>query len=117
MPICMILFSLIVYIIGILLVPDKWSWTLGILFGLLFSIVKLKLMENTFNKAVLLPEAKAKNYATFHYMIRYVLTGIVIFVAALEPGISLPGVFFGLASMKVAAYMHLAFKHRLDDIN
>lgn len=114
MPVCMILFSLIVYIIGILLVVDKMSWTVGVAFGLLFSLLKLKLMENTFGKAVQMPPAKAKNYATFHYMIRFVLTGVVLLVAALEPGISLAGVFFGTISMKVGAYAQLAIIKKED---
>lgn len=112
MPITMIIFSLIVYIIGILLVSDQMSWALGILFGLLFSLLKLKLMENTFSKALKLPEHKAKNYATFHYMIRYLLTGIVLIISALEPSISLFGVFFGLFSMKIGAYAHLAIQKK-----
>ena len=40
-------------------------------------------------------------------MIRYLLTGIVLLVAALEPTINLLGVFLGLLSMKVGAYMQL----------
>ena len=110
MPISMIGFSLIVYTIGILWVGDLWSWTKGILFGLFFSLLKLKLMQNTFNRAVVMAEAKAKNYATLHYVLRYLLTGIVLFVAALEPGIHILGVFFGLVSMKAAAYMQLFLK-------
>ncbi len=106
MPICMTFFSLIIYIIGILIVQNKMSWTLGVLFGLLFSLLKLKLMEVTFEKAVLMPQERAKKYTTMHYMLRYVLTAIVLIVAALEPSIHLLGVFFGLVSMKVAAYMY-----------
>lgn len=107
MVIYMILFSIIVYIIGILLVNNKLSWTFGMLFGLVFAILKLKLMENTFTKALQMPEAKAQKYANVQYMIRYVLTGIVLVVAALEPSINLLGVFFGLFSMKAAVYMQL----------
>lgn len=117
MQICMILFSLIVYIIGILVVSNKWSWTMGIAFGLIFSVLKYQLMINSFNKALVLPEAKAKNYATAQYMIRYVLTGIVLVIAALEPSINLLGVFMGLLSMKVAAYAQYALKDILKDTN
>lgn len=109
MPICMILFSLIVYIIGILFVSNKISWTLGIAFGLIFSLLKFKLMENTFSKALQLPQAKAKSYVSFHYMIRFLLSGVVLFIAALEPSISMLGVVVGMLSMKVAAYMQLGF--------
>ena len=112
MLICMILFSLIVYIIGILIVTDKLSWTLGIIFGLVFSLLKLKLMQNTLAKAVTLPEGKAQKYANVQYMIRYILTGVVLVIAALEPSINLLGVFFGLISMKVGAYAQLALNKK-----
>lgn len=103
----MILFSLIMEIIGILVVDNPKSFTIGLVFGLVFSILKLMLMKNSIKKAVTLPEAKAQTYTNVQYLIRYVLTGVVLLVAALEPSISLLGVFLGLLSMKVAAYMQL----------
>ena len=112
MLICMILFSLIVYIIGILLVADKIGWTLVITFCLVFSLLKLKLMQNTIAKAIAMPEGKAQKYANVQYMIRYILTGVVLVIAALEPSINLLGVFFGLISMKVGAYAQLALNKK-----
>lgn len=109
----MILFSLLVYIIGILLVRNKTSWTLGILFGLIFSVLKLKLMENTIKKAVQMPAAKAQTYTNVQYLIRYLLTAVVLAVAALEPSIDLLGVFFALFSMKAAAYMQIWEQKRI----
>lgn len=103
----MILFSLIMEIIGILLVDDAKAFTIGLAFGLVFSILKLMLMKNSIKKSVTMPEAKAQRYANVQYMIRYLLTGIVLLVAALEPTINLLGVFLGLLSMKVGAYMQL----------
>ena len=103
----MILFSLIMEIIGILVVDDAKAFTIGLAFGLVFSILKLMLMKNSIKKSVTMPEAKAQRYANVQYMIRYLLTGIVLLVAALEPTINLLGVFLGLLSMKVGAYMQL----------
>lgn len=103
----MILFSLIMEIIGILIVDDPKAFTLGIAFGLIFSILKLMLMKNSIKRSVTMPEAKAQRYANVQYMIRYLLTGVVLLVAALEPTINLLGVFLGLLSMKVGAYMQL----------
>lgn len=110
----MILFSLFVYIIGILLVNDKVSWTLGILFGLIFSVLKLKLMENTIKKSLQMPAAKAQTYTNVQYFVRYLLTAIVLTVAALEPSIDLLGVFFALFSMKAAAYIQLFMQKRTE---
>lgn len=107
MVIYMMLFSLIMEIVGILVLEDILGYTIGLLFGLIFSILKLMLMQNSIKKAVMMSEAKAQKYMNVQYMIRYVLTGIVLVVAALEPSISLLGVFIGLMSMKVAAYLQL----------
>ena len=107
MMIYMILFSLIMEIVGILVIDDKIGYTVGLLFGLIFSILKLMLMQNSIKKSLTMPEGKAQKYANVQYMIRYVLTGVVLVVAALESSINLLGVFLGLLSMKVAAYMQL----------
>lgn len=106
-PIVMIIFSLTVYIIGTFIVTNKISWAIGVTFGLIFSLLKLKLMEKTISKAVLLPPAKAKNYMSAHYMLRYFLTAVVLVISALEPSINLMGVFFGMLSMKIGAYAKL----------
>ena len=106
----MVAFSLVVYGTGLLLVADALSWTLGITLGLIIALLKLKLMENTFTRAVSLPEAKAKGYTQRQYMLRYVITGIVLLIAALSKDISLMGVFFGLLSMKIGAYVQLGMK-------
>ena len=109
-PIAMIAFSVLVYIIGIFIVSDKMSWTLGLAFGLIFSLLKLQLMEKTISKAISLTQAKPKNYMNMQYMLRYGLTAIVLIVAALESSISLLGVFFGLLSMKIGAYATIWMK-------
>ncbi|WP_054739693.1 ATP synthase subunit I [Cellulosilyticum ruminicola] len=111
-PMAMITFSVLVYIIGIFIVSNKMSWTLGLAFGLIFSLLKLKLMEKTIGKAILLSPAKAKNYMNMQYMLRYGLTAIVLIIAALESSISLLGVFFGLLSMKIGAYATIWMKKR-----
>ncbi|MGL5677539.1 MAG: ATP synthase subunit I [Cellulosilyticaceae bacterium] len=100
-------FSILAYGIGLLLTQDKISWTLGVFLGLVIAILKLKLMKNTLTKAMAMPEDKAKSYTQRHYMIRYILTGVLLLVAALTPGVSLLGVFIGLLSMKVGAYAEL----------
>ncbi len=102
----MLIFSCIVFLLGIIIMPDVWAYGKGILFGTVFSILKLKLMENSFSTAVTKEPNKAKIYANVQYLIRYLLTGIVLVVGVLEPGIHIVGVILGLLSMKVAAYWY-----------
>ncbi|MGL6174455.1 MAG: ATP synthase subunit I [Cellulosilyticaceae bacterium] len=107
MIIVMIAFTAVIYSVGLFMTDNILGWTTGIFFGLTIALLKIKLMENTFSKAVVMPEAKAKVYTQRHYMIRYLLTGVVLLVAAIDPSISILGVFFGLVSMKVGAYSQL----------
>lgn len=110
MKFTMIAFSLFVYGIGILFTSNILAWTMGIFLGLIIALLKLKLMENTFTKAVNMNEGKAKNYTQRQYMLRYLITGVVLFIAALSQDVSLVGVFLGLLSMKIGAYVQLGIK-------
>ena len=105
----MILFSVIVYIVGVLLGQNFSTFGLGILFGLIVSLLKLKLMEKTFSKALEMSYKKAENYARIHYLIRYILTGVALAVAATSPYMSLLGAFLGVMSMKAGAYGAIFF--------
>ena len=107
MVVYMTIFAGVFEVIGVLLVNDKMAYTVGIIFGLLFSILKLKLMKDTISKAVNMPQEKAQRYSNIHYGIRYVLSGIVLAIAAIAPYISVLGVFIGMESMKAAAYMQI----------
>lgn len=110
MEFTMIAFSLIVYGIGLMVTAHSLAWTMGIFLGLIIALLKLKLMENTFTKAVNMNEGKAKTYTQRQYMLRYLITGVVLFIAALSEDVSLVGVFFGLISMKIGAYAQLGIK-------
>lgn len=105
MTMLMIGIGLAAFVIGSFLVPNWISYGKGILFGTLFSILRLYTMEKSLIKALQKEPERAKSYFTTNYIIRYVLTGIVLLVGALEPSISFLGVCIGLLSMKGAAYL------------
>lgn len=107
MMLTMIGFTLIVYALGIFFVTDLMAWTIGVVLGLVIAILKLRVMTLTITKALEMPENKAKSYTQKHYMLRYLLTGVVLVIAVLTPGINTVGVFVGLLSMKIGAYMQL----------
>ncbi|QUI20908.1 ATP synthase subunit I [Vallitalea pronyensis] len=91
--------------IGLFFVPDIAAYGKGLALGGIFSILKLKLMEVTFTKALNKPPKAAQTYASFHYFLRYLLSILVLMIGALEPTINLVGVIISLVSMKVAAYL------------
>ncbi|OON97771.1 MAG: hypothetical protein ATN36_00415 [Epulopiscium sp. Nele67-Bin005] len=107
--IVMLAYALLILGVGTILQIEAAGFGVGVALGVTISILKFKVMEITLNKAVLMPEGKAKIYSQRHYMVRYSLTGLVLVVCSLTPEISLVGVFLGLLSMKVGAYCELFF--------
>lgn len=98
----------IISVLGFILIREPYSpvvFAKGLFFGGIFSILKIKLMENTMSKAVQKDSVKAQTYVSMHYFMRYILTGIVLVVAALEPSISIYGAALGVLSLKAAAYL------------
>ena len=98
-------FGLIFFGVGIFFTDNVLYFAKGIVFGTVFSVLKVILLEKTLKKAVDMGQANAQNYTRLHYSIRYFLTGVVVVVAALVKSISLPGVVLGLAAMTPAVFI------------
>lgn len=92
------------FLIGLLFVNDWVAYAKGLALGGIFTILKIQLMQTTFKKAITKKRKSAESYATAHYIMRYLLTLLVIVIGALEPTIHIMGVIIGLLSMKAAAY-------------
>lgn len=91
--------------IGMFFTSNSWFYAKGLAFGGIFSILKLKLMEISLRKATSLPPDKAQAYGSLQYFIRFILTGVVLVVAALEPSIDIIGMIIGLLALKGAAVL------------
>ena len=100
-----VLMLLFVYAIGILVVHDKSAYTQGILFGGLFTILKIVLMDLTIKRALKKPPEKAKAYVQANYMLRYLLSFIVLFVGIVTPIIDGIAVVIAMLTLKIAAYI------------
>lgn len=74
---------------------------LGFLFGLIISMLSFKLLDNTINKAVKMPPGKANSYAFTHYILRYLIYFMVLFVAAQADYLNLLSAVFGLLIVKL----------------
>lgn len=103
----MLILAVIFGAIGVGLTQEPLGYIKGVAFGALFSIVKLHLMELTLKRAVSMHPKKAHSYAVASYMVRYIITGIVLLVSALEPSIHILGTVAGLFTMKAAAFLSL----------
>lgn len=102
----LILYSVIVSIIAVFFGADL-HFILGIICGTLLGIYKIYSIKNSLNRAVGLSEDKAVTYSQRQYLVRYILTGIILLAAALNGVQTLLGVFIALLGMKFSAYMEL----------
>ncbi len=81
--------------ISIFFVKNTIPFIVGLIFGTIFSILKLILLEKTLNKALDMSGQKAINYTRIHYTLRYFLTFIVLLVAIYK-GFNVFGVIIGV---------------------
>jgi uncharacterized membrane protein YiaA len=97
-------FCVIVFGVGCFF-TDPLVWGKGVLFGCIFTIIRLRLMDLSVQKAVQKDPGKASGYFTRQYILRYIMSIAVLVVAALEPSISLYGTMLAMFSLKVATYI------------
>lgn len=72
----------------------------GLIFGSIISILSLKLMDNTINKAVKMSKSRAKAYSVSHYVARYTIYFFVLLVASKAEYLNLLSTIGGLLTVK-----------------
>ncbi|MDD3307293.1 MAG: ATP synthase subunit I [Acetobacterium sp.] len=88
------------------LTKDPLAFALGVLFGGAYSILNFRLMQLTFDKAMKMPSARAQKYVQTRYFLRYLLTGVVIYVAIINPWVNIIGVLLGLVAVKISVLIN-----------
>lgn len=73
----------------------------GYIFGTIISILGFKLLRNTINKAVEMTPSRASGFSMAHYMLRYIIYGVVLAVAALADYLNFPATLLGLLMIKI----------------
>ncbi|MCR8746060.1 ATP synthase subunit I [Romboutsia lituseburensis] len=95
-----IVYDLIVMVLLLITSTFSKSMLLGLLFGTMIAILNFRLLAITINKSVTMPASKAQIYSTSQYMLRMLITGVVIFVSVKAPYLHVIGVAIGLLSPK-----------------
>ncbi len=91
---------LLIIIYFLFLKEDFVKLLLGQIFGFLISVLNFIDLYFTMNRAVTKSPSKANNYAIRKYFMRYIIVGVVLYVAAITPHISIVSTAIGLISMK-----------------
>ncbi|NLJ57355.1 MAG: hypothetical protein GX339_00745 [Tissierellia bacterium] len=76
----------------------------GVCLGSAISISKVFLLERAVDKALEMEEKQARNYVSAQHLLRLLLTGIVLFLGAVVPQVSLWGVVAGIFAFQLALY-------------
>lgn len=78
---------------------------LGLVFGTVLSLLNFRLLYLTLSKAVLMPPGKAQVYASSRYVVRYIITGMVLFIAIKADHINALGTILGLLLIKIVVFV------------
>lgn len=81
------------------------QYCLGLLFGILFSVVKLFLLRHSIKSSV----KKSKNKATFsafgQYLFRFFLTGLVLYISIVNDNLDFFATTLGVLSLQSSSYI------------
>lgn len=84
------------------LVSGSLPFVLGVMAGSLYSILNFKLIHLILKKAIKMPPNKAQSYVQTRYLMRYLLTGVVIYLAIIAPFFEVVGLIMGLLAIKLS---------------
>lgn len=87
--------------IGFFIFNEWIPFLTGLIFGSIISILNLKLLSLTLEKAVLMAPETAQKYTTSRYFVRFLLYGVVIFISIRAEYINVLGTILGIVSLKL----------------
>jgi hypothetical protein len=92
------------------------SFAIGAFLGCLCSALKVMMLDRAVSKAVKLSAAGAKGYIWGQALLRFVLTGAVVALAAISQYINFWGVAAGLITLQIAAISMKNYKGNSSNI-
>lgn len=81
---------------------DALSWGTGVLLGTVFTMIRLRMLENSINRAVEMDAKKASSYATWQFILRQFLCIGVLAGAVLVSWINPIGAVLPMFGMRIA---------------
>ncbi|MPW27009.1 ATP synthase subunit I [Alkalibaculum sp. M08DMB] len=84
-----------------LFTKDPIPFIIGVFFGVTFSILSFRLLDLTLKKSVNMPPKRAERYVASRYMLRYLLTGAIIYVSISNTSLNVLGSIVGLMILKL----------------
>lgn len=90
-----------VAVLGLLWIRPYLPFLTGLFFGTAVSLLNFRLLYLTIDRAVKMHPERARKYTVSRYMLRYVLTALVILVSINSPDLNALGTVIGLVMIKL----------------
>lgn len=108
-----LLIAFFVYsLITIIFKAFRYTIILGFVVGGMFSILNFILLSSIVSKAVINKTPKVKSYMIIHYLIRFMLTGILLYIAIKSSHIDFVAVVISLLIPRVAITIYELYTNK-----
>ena len=102
-----ILVSAVLAVIGGIFLPGRWFFLAGLLVGAVAAILLVINMYDSIDAAVSMNEKRAKAYASWHGVLRILITAVILGIAIWIDVYAFVGVALGVVTLKLSGLLHL----------
>lgn len=101
-----IVYSIVFEAIGLLVVENKGSYSLGLLLGTAVAIGLSVSMYKSLNNCLVMTEHQARRNMVFSTLLRAVVILLAEWIGMRSGYFSFPGIIIGILGLKISAYFH-----------
>ena len=101
-----IVYSIVFEAIGLLVVENKGSYSLGLLLGTAVAIGLSVSMYKSLNNWLVMTEHQARRNMVFSTLLRAVVILLAAWIGMRSGYFSFPGIIIGILGLKISAYFH-----------
>lgn len=101
-----IVYSIVFEAIGLLVVENKGSYSLGLLLGTAIAIGLSVSMYKSLNNCLVMTEHQARRNMVFSTLLRAVVILLAAWIGMRSGYFSFPGIIIGILGLKISAYFH-----------
>ena len=101
-----IVYSIVFEAIGLLVVENKGSYSLGLLLGTAVAIGLSVSMYKSLNNCLVMTEHQARRNMVFRTLLRAVVILLAAWIGMRSGYFSFPGIIIGILGLKISAYFH-----------
>ena len=102
-----ILISIPMALLGTLFLPGRWFYLGGIIVGTVTAVLLTINMYDSIDAAVSMNEKRAKAYASWHGVLRILITAVILGIAIWIDVYAVVGVALGVVTLKLSGLLHL----------